>query len=397
MTKDKIIHGAIPALLMHLSIGSVYAWSVFVNPISDVLHKNISLIQFAFSLAIFFLGMSAAFCGNIVERNIKKSSLISVIFFCIGLLIAGLSIEIKSLLLLYIGYGVLMGIGLGVGYLTPCKTLMLWFKENKGLSMGLSVMGFGFASTIASPLITYLINKFNVSTAFMLLSIIYFVPMILSLILIKKPIEAQKKDQENTGFKYKNILTNQTFIILWILLFINIHCGLSIISSASPIMQEFGATLFIATTAVSIMGIFNGLGRIILATISDRLKSRDNILLIIFCSSIICTLLLSYTNNYYIMILCLCIIASMYGAGFSTIAPILSDHFGMSNISKIHGAILSAWGIAGLTGNQMTSLIYNLTCSYNTVIYINGLLYIVGLFILLYFLKKNKIFVVKKY
>ena len=388
--KNKIIHGAIPALLMHLSIGSVYAWSVFVNPISEILNKNIALIQFAFSLAIFFLGMSAAFCGKIVEKNITKSGIISVLFFCCGLIVSGFAIKIQSLLLLYLGYGVLMGIGLGIGYLTPCKTLMLWFKDNKGLAMGLSVMGFGFASTIASPLITSLINIQGISKTFFYLAIIYFIPMIISVKLLKKPIGEEEKDKQNTTFRYKDIIKNPKFIILWIIFFINIHCGLSLISSASPIMQTFGATIGFAASTVGAMGIFNGLGRISLATLSDKLKNRIYIELVIFISSLIAILCLLSINNILILMFSLCVIAAMYGSGFSTIAPILSDEFGMDNISKIHGLILSAWGFAGLTGNQMTALFYNLTKTYNVSIIADMILYMIGLCLVIYLCNYKK-------
>ena len=135
---NKWIRGALPAVLIHISIGSVYAWSLFVKPISQYINKSESSVQFAFSLAIFFLGMSAAFGGKIVEKNIKRSSLISCLCFCSGLLLTSIAIYLKSLFLVYIGYGVLMGIGLGVGYITPVKTLMLWFKEHKGLATGVS-------------------------------------------------------------------------------------------------------------------------------------------------------------------------------------------------------------------------------------------------------------------
>ena len=143
---NKWIRGALPALLIHISIGSVYAWSLFVAKIAEYIGKTQSSVQFAFSLAIFFLGMSAAFGGKIVEKNIHKSSLISCMCFCTGLLLTGAAICLKSLLLIYIGYGCLMGIGLGTGYITPIKTLMLWFKDQKGLATGIAVCAFGFAS-----------------------------------------------------------------------------------------------------------------------------------------------------------------------------------------------------------------------------------------------------------
>ena len=136
---DKWIRGALPAVLIHISIGSVYAWSLFVKPISDYIGQSQTKVQFAFSLAIFFLGMSAAFGGKIVEKNIHKSSLISCLCFCSGLILTSFAIRYKQLPLIYLGYGCLMGIGLGTGYITPVKTLMLWFKDNKGLATGISV------------------------------------------------------------------------------------------------------------------------------------------------------------------------------------------------------------------------------------------------------------------
>ena len=136
--RNKIFKAIIPALFIHLSIGSVYCWSLFVKPISDYTGFSTTQTQFAFSLAIFFLGMSAAFGGKFVEKSIKKSSILSALFFTVGLSLTGLAIYTKSLILLYLSYGCIMGIGLGTGYLSPVKTLMLWFKEQKDFSSILS-------------------------------------------------------------------------------------------------------------------------------------------------------------------------------------------------------------------------------------------------------------------
>ena len=164
--RNKWINGAIPALLIHCSIGSVYAWSLFVNPIAQEISKSQSSVQFAFSLAIFFLGMSAAFGGRLVEHNIKKSLLISTLTFVSGIFLTGISIMYKSLIGIYLSYGCLMGIGLGIGYITPIKTLMMWFSDNKGLGTGIAITGFGFASAIASPLITFLLTHFSLVNSF---------------------------------------------------------------------------------------------------------------------------------------------------------------------------------------------------------------------------------------
>lgn len=283
---NKWIRGALPALLIHISIGSVYVWSLFVARIADHIGKTQSSVQFAFSLAIFFLGMSAAFGGKIVEKNIHKSSLISCLCFCSGLLLTGLAVYLKSLPLIYIGYGCLMGIGLGTGYITPIKTLMLWFKDQKGLATCIAVCAFGFASAVASPIITFLTDKFTLPTCFFILSAIYFAPMIIAHFVIKKPEWYKESDTDN-GFKLMSMWRERKFRLIWFVVFINISCGLALISVASPIMTDRAVNATTIALVVSIMGIFNGVGRLIFSAVSDKLKSRETIYLIILGLSIV--------------------------------------------------------------------------------------------------------------
>ena len=379
-TNNKWINGAIPALLLHLSVGSVYAWSLFVNSLSEYMNYSASRIQFAFSLAIFFLGMSAAFGGKLVEKNIHKSSIIGMICFISGLLVSALAIYLKSLWLLYLGYGCIGGIGLGITYLTPCKTLMLWFKDNKGLAMGLSVMGFGFASSIASPLITFLIKHVKVYNVFIILSIIYFCLMIIGCLLLKKPKEHEILDANNIDkFDYLKIIQDPFFLLSWLMFYLNIHCGLALISIAAPILQSYKVYTIIIATIISIMGVFNGAGRIVYSTISDYLNKRILIYLLIFALSIVSVLLGIIFPTTIMLAIMLCIISSTYGAGFSNIAPLLSDHFGIKNISKIHGLILTAWAIAGLTGNNMSVMLFNIFNNYRIVFLVLLALYLISL------------------
>ena len=175
---NKWMRAAVPALLLHCSIGTVYCWSLVKGDIAAYIGRSNGEVEWAFSLAIFFLGMSAAFAGDIVERDIRKSSLIAAVFFAAGLVVTGISIKMKSLIGIYLGYGVIMGIGLGIGYLSPVKTLMLWFEDQKGLATGLAVAGFGLAKVIASPVMTFLQNMVGLSNMFYILAGIYFVMMI---------------------------------------------------------------------------------------------------------------------------------------------------------------------------------------------------------------------------
>ena len=160
LLNNKWVRGAIPALLIHCSIGTVYCWSLLRDDIALSLGCTTGTIEWAFSLAIFFLGMSAAFAGNLVEKNVQSSAVLSTICFCLGMIGTSVSIQIGSVIGVLLSYGCIMGIGLGVGYLTPVKTLMMWFSEHKGLATGIAITGFGLAKVIASPIIEYLLSEF---------------------------------------------------------------------------------------------------------------------------------------------------------------------------------------------------------------------------------------------
>lgn len=376
---NKWVRGAVPALLIHCSIGSVYAWSLLVAGISEYIGKPQSLVQFAFSLAIFFLGMSAAFGGNFVEKNVRLSSLISALCFSGGLLITAGGLALKSLPVIYLGYGAVMGVGLGIGYLTPVKTLMMWFEKNKGLATGIAITGFGFASTIASPMIKYFTSHFSLETTFILFACIYFVPLMLAHLLIRKPrmdFAAEKGD-----FNVISMLKNKTFILIWLMVYLNINCGLALIAVASPLMAEIGVSAAAITAVVAVMGIFNGAGRLGYSAASDKMRNRSDIYRVIFIISVAMTAAALLFRNKAIIITLLLLISSSYGAGFSCMPALLSDKFGMKNISQIHGLCLSAWAVAGLTGNQMSSVVSILTGKYSNVLYILLLLYAAGLII----------------
>ena len=194
---NKWFRAVLPALLIHCSIGTVYCWSLFKGDIASYIGSSVSEVEWAFSIAIFVLGMSAAFGGKLVEKDIHKSSLISALFFVVGMAGTGFFIYQKSLIGIYVSYGVVMGIGLGIGYLTPVKTLMLWFEKQKGLATGLAVAGFGLAKVIASPLMEkllgerslegILVNPTNIYTMFYILAGLYLVMMFIGHLLLKKP------------------------------------------------------------------------------------------------------------------------------------------------------------------------------------------------------------------
>ncbi|MBC9721444.1 OFA family MFS transporter [Solibacillus sp. FSL W7-1472] len=402
--ENKWMRAVIPALLIHCSIGTVYCWSLFKGDIASYIGKPVSEVEWAFSIAIFVLGMSAAFGGKFVEKDIHKSSLLAAIFFVVGMAATGFFIYQKSLIGIYISYGVVMGIGLGIGYLTPVKTLMLWFKEQKGLATGLAVAGFGLAKVIASPLMEkllgdrnsegILVNPTNIYTMFYILAAIYLVMMVVGHLILKKPAGYEEESLQMQSFSYRKVLTNKTFIGIWLMFYINITCGLALIS------QEKGILAFIGFGAIglvsSLTAIFNAGGRIAFSSWGDRLKDRNSIYKIIFISSIViilCTVIFDGINNSMaiLIIALLCIVNAGYGGGFSSLPPLLSDRFGIDSISTVHGLALSAWAFAGLTGNQLSAIILEKTQSYDMVLYVIAALFTLATLISIFVVKPEKV------
>lgn len=376
-TENRWTSAIIPALLIHIPIGTVYCWSVFKQLIADRLHASHASVEWGFSLAIFFLGMSAAFAGPMVEKNIKKSALVSMVCFVVGFAGTGVSIALNFLPGVFICYGAIMGIGLGVGYLTPVKNLMLWFADNKGLATGIAVAGFGLAKAIASPLMEYLIGTVGLVSMFFILAAVYAVMMFVGFLLIKRPA-GWVYDPATSHVSRKTILKKPVFWGIWIAFYINITCGLALISQEKDILHDVlrafpqYANLSPAKFAAAISGIiglvlavdsvFNTAGRVGFSTLSDHLKRRETVYQVIFIMSIAVCLLQIFTNSIgnallWAVLAMLFLVNAGYGGGFSTLPVLLDQHFGTKTVSTTHGLTLSAWAFAGLSGNQLASFV----------------------------------------
>ena len=398
--ENKWMRAAIPALLIHCSIGTVYCWSLLKGGIADYIGRPKGEVEWAFSIAIFFLGMSAAFAGRIVEKDIHKSSLIAAVCFAAGMAGTGFFIQQKSLIGIFLSYGVLMGIGCGIGYLSPVKTLMLWFKNNKGLATGIAVAGFGLAKVIASPIIEMLLGATNsdgtlaepsrLYKLFYILAVVYFIMMFAGHLLLKKPADWVEVSAQAKGTHTLDIFKNKTFIGIWLMFYLNITCGLALISQEKDLLHSIGFGAI--ATISSLTAIFNAGGRLGFSAFADRLKDRNTIYIWIFGLSIgatTITLLANGVDNAIVplIILLLCVINAGYGGGFSSLPPLLADRFGMETISTVHGLTLSAWAFAGLSGNQLSALIIAKTGSYNNVLYAILAMYAVAFFISAFLLR----------
>ncbi|TSB45354.1 L-lactate MFS transporter [Alkalicoccobacillus porphyridii] len=380
---------ALAAVGIHISIGSVYSWSVFTNPLSDEHGWGLSEVQLTFSIAILFLGLSAAFMGHFVEKyGPRKAGLVATVCFGIGILGSGFANQIGSLYLLYFFYGVMGGIGLGIGYITPVSSLVKWFPDRRGLATGLAIMGFGFASLIASPVFEWLINGVGISGTFFITGGVYFVLMLASSLYLEPPPEGwhpkgkegKEKEEKKNSKKQVNMDLSQLtanesvktvrFWALWIMLFINVSCGIAIISVASPMAQDIsGMTAAAAATMVGIMGLFNGFGRIGWASISDYI-GRPNVYTAFFVIQLVAFALIPVASNEILFQILIFVILSCYGGGFAAIPAYIGDMFGTKQLGAIHGYILTAWAAAGLAGPLIVAYLRETTESYSLTMYI---------------------------
>ncbi|MDZ5784202.1 L-lactate MFS transporter [Marinococcus luteus] len=381
---------ALAAVGIHISIGSVYAWSVFTNPLIDAYGWNLSAVSLTFSIAILFLGLSAAFMGHFVEKHGPRvSGMVAASFFGFGMIGSGAATMLESLWLLYITYGMLGGIGLGIGYITPVSTLVKWFPDRRGLATGLAIMGFGFAAMIASPVMASLIEGAGIPATFFILGAVYFVIMMSSALYLERPPEGYMKEYTAAG-KQKPDLAQLTaneavktrrFWYLWVMLFINVTCGIAILSVASPMAQEIaGLSAAAAATTVGLMGFFNGAGRIAWASISDYL-GRPNVYTAFFLIQIVTFFALPNLTVALLFQLALFLIMTCYGGGFASIPAYIGDIFGTKQLGAIHGYVLTAWAAAGLVGPLLASWIRGVTESYALTLSIFGSMFIVALLV----------------
>ena len=326
--------------------------------------------------------MSAAFLGNVVEKDIHKSSLIATICFAGGMAGTGFFIyyggthkgSMLALLGIYLCYGLIMGIGLGTGYLSPVKTLMLWFADRKGLATGLAVAGFGAAKAIASPIMQSLLANLGeggIYKMFFILAIAYFVMMFVGHLLLKKPEgwhEPQGKESKPSIMAVIKTKPVVNYIGIWLMFYLNITCGLALISQEKMIVKCIGLASAVGIIS-TVSAIFNAGGRLGFSAWADTMKDRNTVYKLIFVISIVLTGVVLFTGgikngngNIVLTILVLALIFMVnagYGGGFSNVPTLLSDHYGMGSSSALHGITLSAWGFAGLTGNQMAAWIVN--------------------------------------
>jgi OFA family oxalate/formate antiporter-like MFS transporter len=366
---------AVAGVIIQIALGAVYAWSVFRIPLTKTFGWTISQVTLAFTLAILTLGF-AAFAGGLWMRRSgpRIVAIVAGIFYGAGIFLA--SFSAGHLYWLYFSYGILAGIGLGLGYIVPVATLVKWFPDRRGMITGIAVAGFGAGALITAPIASRLIASVGVLKTFAILGIAYFVAVTVPAFFMKDPpanyrpagwapSAAQQKQRSARTYTLSQAMRTWQWYALWALLFLNTTAGISIISQAAPMSQEItGVSAAVAAGLVGIISIANGSGRFLWAWFSDLIGRRWVFLSMFIIQAALFFLMPriqsfpSFTVVCFVILLC-------YGGGFGTMPAFAADYFGAENVGSIYGLMLTAWGFAGLFGPMLIAGIRQSTGHYS--------------------------------
>ena len=358
--------------MVHLSIGEVYAFSVFKNPLVERFGVGLTPIAIIFSISIVMLGLSAAVFGTWVERAGPRAAMFTAaLCWSGGFAIGALGVATSQLWLVYLGYGVVGGIGLGIGYISPVSTLIKWFPDRPGLATGLAIMGFGGGALIASPLSstlleTYASNPVNaIVPSFLTLGAVYLVSMMIGAFVVRLPAEGWQPEgwtpptEEETGdlqttanVSASSSIRTPQFWLLWTVLFCNVTAGIGLLEQASPMIQDYFAVEAAAAAGfVGLLSLANMAGRIGWSSTSDYIGRKPTYMMYLGVGAVLYFVLAAFgASSLVLFLLVTVVILSFYGGGFATIPAYLKDMFGVAQVGAIHGRLLTAWSCAGVAG-----------------------------------------------
>ena len=405
------------ALAIHLSIGQAYAFSVFKLPLTKVLGVSQSApgdwkqteLAWIFTIAIVFLGLSAATFGRWLEHaGPRKSGVVAACCWGLGFFVSALGVKLHNIWLLYFGYGVLGGCGLGLGYITPVSTLIKWFPDRRGMATGMAIMGFGGGALIASPLSQLLLDHYKSATsvgvaqAFMTLGTIYLLSMLAGAFLFRVPAPGWRPAGWQPAAGQRSLITRRhvhvdsairtgSFYLLWAVLFLNVTAGIGILEQASPMIQEMFKGQVKASAAagfVGLLSLFNMAGRFGWSSLSDRIGRKATYAIFFTLGPLLYVTLphAGRIGSVTLFVACAVLILTMYGGGFATVPAYLSDIFGTQYVGAIHGRLLTAWSAAGVAGPVLVNYIREYQIkhgvpaaeSYDVTMYLMAGLLIVG-------------------
>ncbi|HEV2490671.1 MAG TPA: OFA family MFS transporter [Candidatus Acidoferrales bacterium] len=361
---------AAAAVCMQICLGAVYGWSVFKKPLMGAEHWTETAVQLNFTLAIFFLGVGTIIGGLWQDKvGPRKVATTAGIIYGIGYMLSGIAAANHSLNMLYVGYGILSGIGMGMGYICPVATLVKWFPDRRGLMTGVAVCGYGFGAAVMGPFAAWEIMHYSVSATFWTLGLIYLIVVVIAAQFYANPPQGWRpagweprttvaKSASAYDFTVGEALGRWQFYLLFVLLFLNVSAGIMIISQASPMAQEMvGMTVLKAAGMVSVISLCNGIGRVFWAWVSDYL-GRARVYFLLYLIQVAIFFTLPRIHDLTLFTLCFAVIGLCYGGGFGTMPSFTADFFGARAMGGIYGIILLAWGLAAIPSPIMIAHIH---------------------------------------
>ena len=365
---------AAAGVVMQLALGAVYAWSVFRIPLTTTYGWTISQVTLTFEIAILVLGFASFAGGEWMRRaGPRRVALVGGLCYGVGTMLAGQAGG--HIALLYLSYGVLGGIGLGLGYIVPLATLIKWFPDKRGMITGLSVAGFGAGALVTAPVAQRLISSVGLPNTFAILGAAYLVLVMGSALCMKnapdgyrpagwQPPASGQTARAGSDYTLGQALRSWQWYALWAVLFLNTCAGISIISQAAPMAQEMThVTAAAAAGLVALISIANGAGRLLWAWLSD-FSGRRQVFLTMFLLQAVMFMLLSRVDSFGALAVFACVVLLCYGGGFGTMPAFTADLFGPANVGSIYGLLLTAWGFAALAGPTLIAYIRQTTGHY---------------------------------
>ena len=394
MTSDRLPNRwgiAVAAVIMQICLGAVYGWSVFKIPLMRTQQWSETQVQLNFTLAIFFLGVGTIIGGLWQDKvGPRRVATVAGILYGVGYMLAGFSVTHQSLDGLYFSYGMITGVGMGMGYICPVATLVKWFPERRGLMTGVAVCGYGAGALIMSPIAARAIVAYGVPSTFLSLGIVYLVLVVAAAQFYANPPQgwrpagweprsAVAKAATTYDYTVREAIGTWQFWLLWLMLFLNVSAGIMIISQASPMAQQLvGMTPVAAAGMVGLISIFNGTGRVFWAWVSDHL-GRARVYLLLYAIQMIIFFSLSRIHNVTLFSAAFAIIGLCYGGGFGTMPSFTADFFGARFMGGIYGIILLAWGAAAIPSPIMVARLHQATGRFDTSLHVIAVVMLISL------------------
>ncbi len=382
---------ALAAVIMQICLGAVYGWSVFVKPLIAAEHWKLTDVSLTFTLAVVFLGFGTVIGGLWLDRvGPRLVATVAGVLYGIGYMVAGIGAAQHSLSIIYVGYGVIGGFGMGMGYICPVATLVKWFPERRGMMTGIAVCGYGFGALIMSPIAARAIIAHGVSWTFWVLGIVYLIFVMVTAQFYANPPQGWKpegweprsavaKSASTYNYGVAEAMGTWQFWLLWVMLFLNVSAGIMIISQASPLAQQLvHMTPVAAAGIVGLISICNGLGRIFWSWMSDFI-GRARVYFLLYLVQVILFFMLPRIQSVTLFTGALMLIGLCYGGGFGTMPSFTADFFGPKYMGGIYGWILLAWGAAAIPSPILIAHVRQNTGTYAPAINVIAIVLLVSL------------------